>query len=370
MERKPIMGFNTWNVFGENINEELIMQTADALISTGLADAGYKYVIIDDCWSLRERDENGNIVADPKKFPHGMRYLADYIHSKGLKFGMYSCVGDKTCAGYPGSCDHEFQDAKLFNEFGIDYLKYDYCYIPGFVKGKGRIRKMGLALARENPDIVFAACTWGSDDTKSWISETYAKTWRSTGDIWDNWKGTRHCIRQQLEMGLINYLGCFNDMDMLTVGQGGVGNVGKGGSTFEEYKTLMSFYALCGSPLIMGSDVRSMSKEYIDMLSNKELIALNQDTTTAKPFSLSDAENPIGAYAIAKFLANGEIAVGLFNLTDHEVEITPTISDTGIEYETKVTYTDVWTKESFEVIADKFTAKVKAHECKLYVVKF
>ena len=128
--KTPPMGWNSWNTFGKNINEQLIMETADAMVSTGLRDSGYKYIVIDDCWSLMERDENGDLAPDPEKFPHGIKYLADYIHSKGLKFGMYSCCGPKTCAGYPGSLNHEYQDALFFARNEVDFLKYDWCYHP------------------------------------------------------------------------------------------------------------------------------------------------------------------------------------------------------------------------------------------------
>ena len=138
LAQTPPMGFNTWNTFGPNINEQMLLEITDMIVEQGYRDAGYEYVVIDDCWSLRERDEDGNLVPDPEKFPHGMKYVADYVHSKGLKFGMYSCAGTRTCAGYPGSFDHEFQDARLFASWGVDFLKYDYCYFPSNGDGKQR----------------------------------------------------------------------------------------------------------------------------------------------------------------------------------------------------------------------------------------
>ena len=185
---KPTMGWNSWNTFGEDINEKVVMETADFIVESGLKDCGYEYVIIDDCWSLRERNENEEIVPDPEKFPHGMKYVADYVHSKGLKFGMYSCAGTMTCAGYPGSLDHEFIDAKCFADWGVDYLKYDFCFHPFTTPGHVLYKRMGLALANCGRDIVFAACSWGSENTKTWIKETGAHTWRSTGDINDTWE--------------------------------------------------------------------------------------------------------------------------------------------------------------------------------------
>ena len=187
LAQTPPMGFNTWNTFGPDINEQMVLEMADVIVEKGYKDAGYEYVVIDDCWSLRERDENGNLVADPDKFPHGMKYVGDYIHSKGLKFGMYSCAGTRTCAGYPASFDHEFQDARTFASWGVDYLKYDYCFRPMNQQGHALYKRMGLALANCGRDICFSACSWGADKTNEWIKQTGAHLWRSTGDINDSW---------------------------------------------------------------------------------------------------------------------------------------------------------------------------------------
>ncbi len=171
VKHTPPMGWNTWNTFGPNIDEGLIMKSADMLVESGLKDAGYEYVVIDDCWSLRERDKNGRLVADPEKFPHGMKYLADYVHSKGLKFGMYSCAGALTCAMYPGSYEHEFIDAKTFAEWGVDFLKYDYCNRSLTTPGDLLYKRMGIALANCGRDIFFSACSWGADDTRSGLKK-------------------------------------------------------------------------------------------------------------------------------------------------------------------------------------------------------
>lgn len=179
----PPMGWNSWNTFGENINEELIFETADAMVNTGLLEKGYEYLVIDDCWSLKERDGNQRLVPDPVKFPHGMKAVADYVHSKGLKFGMYSCAGNLTCAGYPGSFEHEFTDARTFAEWGVDFLKYDYCYHSPIIHGQYLYRRMGLALENCGRDILFSACSWGADQTQEWIKTSAASMWRSTGDI-------------------------------------------------------------------------------------------------------------------------------------------------------------------------------------------
>ena len=165
----PPMGWNSWNTFTWEISEQLIKEAADAMADSGLKDAGYEYIVIDDCWSLHERDAEGRLQADPEKFPHGMKYVADYVHSKGLKFGMYSCAGAITCASYPASYEHEFIDAKTFAEWGVDYLKYDYCFHSIGNPGHLLYKRMGIALANSGRDILFSACSWGADDTRVWI---------------------------------------------------------------------------------------------------------------------------------------------------------------------------------------------------------
>ena len=161
IKNTPPMGWNSWNTFGADINEQLIKDTADKMAESGLLTAGYTYLVIDDCWSKKERDENGRLVADPEKFPNGMKAVADYVHSKGLKFGMYSCAGNLTCAGYPGSFEHEFTDAETFASWGVDFLKYDYCYHSNIIHGKYLYRRMGTALKNCGRDILFSACSWG-----------------------------------------------------------------------------------------------------------------------------------------------------------------------------------------------------------------
>ena len=332
----PAMGWNSWNTFGENINEDVVKETADAMVETGLKDAGYEYVVIDDCWSLRERDEKGRLVADPNKFPHGMNYLSDYVHSKGLKFGMYSCAGALTCASYPGSYEYEFTDAQTFAEWGVDFLKYDYCFRSGFVPGDVLYKRMGTALANCGRDILFSACSWGADDTHVWIKETGANMWRSTGDISDNWNRIRSLIQEQIQRLEYNGQGCFNDIDMLVVGMNGKGNVACGGCTEDEYMTHFAFWCFFGSPLIIGCDVRDMSDSTKAILMNKELIRINQDTAYRQPYFLPTQSRyfkknynrktdepylssyPTDVPIMAKLLDDGSIAIGVFNLTDYD----------------------------------------------------
>ena len=188
----PPMGWNTWNTFGAQINEALILESVDAMVSSGLRDAGYQYIVIDDIWALKERDKDGFLVPDPEKFPHGMKYIADYIHSKGLKFGMYSCAGYLTCAGYPASYGYEWQDARTFAAWEVDFLKYDFCFHPTSVRPDILYKRMSLALANCGRDILFSACSWGSEHTRQWIKETGAHMWRSTFDIFDSWESIKN----------------------------------------------------------------------------------------------------------------------------------------------------------------------------------
>ena len=329
----PPMGWNTWNTFGPNINEKLILESADAMVENGLLDAGYKYLVIDDIWALKERGADGRIVPDPEKFPHGMKYVADYVHSKGLKFGMYSCAGYLTCAGYPASYDYEWVDAKTFAEWGVDFLKYDFCFHPATVRPDTLYKRMSLALANCGRDIVFSACSWGSENTKQWIKETGADMWRSTGDINDSWESIKSLSQSQLQVQEYNSKGCFNDMDMLVVGMNGKGNVGFKGCSKEEYRTHFSLWALLSSPLMIGCDIRDMDADTKEILLNKDVIAVSQDPKGCEPFFAnnhmwrvneerkSDSEPhfmkyPLDVPIIARYLNNGDIALGVFNFTD------------------------------------------------------
>ena len=316
---KPPMGWNSWNTFGENIHEDMIKETADAMVSTGLKDAGYEYLVIDDCWSEHERDKEGRLVADHTKFPHGMKAVADYVHEKGLKFGMYSCAGTLTCAGYPGSYEHEFIDADTFASWGVDFLKYDYCFHSPIIPGRYLYRRMGLALENCGRDILFSACSWGADETHEWIKSTGASMWRSTGDIFDSWKSIKELTKRQEALHPYNGIGCFNDMDMLVVGMYGNGNVGLAGCSDLQYLSHFALWCFMQSPLMIGCDVRNMTEETKKTLMNKELIRLNQDAAGRQPFRLgqwANGEDEVLIYA--RHLAGGELAVGLFNMSEEK----------------------------------------------------
>ncbi len=367
IKNTPPMGWNSWNTFGADINEQLIFDTADKMVETGLSALGYEYLVIDDCWALKERDENGRLVADPQKFPHGMKAVADYVHSKGLKFGMYSCAGYLTCAAYPGSFEYEFIDAKTFAEWGVDFLKYDYCYHSSVIHGKYLYRRMGLALKNCGRDILFSACTWGADNTAEWIRETSANMWRSTGDVFDNWETIKSIIEQQEAILPYGGAGSFNDMDMLVVGMYGKGNVGLQGLNDTQYKTHFSIWALLGSPLMIGCDVRNMNKETFDILSNEELIKINQDADCRQVFKLSlYSGNNIKAYA--RNLENGDIAVGFFNLTDKKVTVKFLLDELGLPISTGKTLEmhEVWNGETVTVKNGTLIKNIEAFDSLVY----
>ena len=361
----PPMGWNSWNTFGENINEKMIFETADVMAESGLRDKGYEYLVIDDCWSLRERDENGRLVPDPEKFPHGMKAVADYVHSKGLKFGMYSCAGNMTCAGYPGSYEHEFVDAETFASWDVDFLKYDYCYHSPILHGKYLYRRMGLALENCGRDILFSACSWGADETHEWIKETGASMWRSTGDIFDTWDSVKDLVAQQEKLHPYNGVGCFNDMDMLIVGMHGKGNVGLAGCSDVQYQTHYALWAFLGSPLMIGCDIRRMTPATKEILTNKDVIAINQDIECRGPYCIKQWNNPDNVFSLVKPLANGDYAIGMFNFGDRAGEMSLQFWDIGLPAASGrgLSVYDCWKHEELGTFTERFVTTVEPHGC-------
>ena len=363
----PPMGWNSWNTFGADINEQLIFETADAMAAKGLPQKGYEYLVIDDCWSLRERDGKERLAADPEKFPHGMKAVADYVHSKGLKFGMYSCAGNLTCAGYPGSFEHEFLDAETFASWGVDFLKYDYCYHSPIIPGKYLYRRMGLALENCGRDILFSACSWGADETHEWIKSTGASMWRSTGDIFDTWESVKDLARQQEKLHPYNGVGCFNDMDMLIVGMYGKGNVGLKGCSDVQYKTHFSIWALLGSPLMIGCDVRSMNQATLDILGNEEVIGINQDRACRQPVKLVGTWSGEDLLLYARQLENGDLAIGFFNLSEKKACARVNLDEMGLPFSTGKTLEvrELWTKDTWKVKNSVLIRELEPFDCAL-----
>lgn len=371
----PPMGWNSWNTFTENINEEIICSMADAMVETGLLDAGYTYLVIDDCWSQQGRGANGELVADPAKFPHGMKAVADYVHNKGLKFGMYSCCGTKTCAGYPASFGHEFQDASQFASWGVDYLKYDNCFKPKSLSSSLLYRRMGIALANCGRDIVFSACQWGTEDVHTWIRSTGAHLFRSSEDIRNCWQSVKDIALSQMDKQAYSGNYCHNDMDMLVVGMrdgGGTPYIAAGGCTDTEYQTHFALWAMMNSPLMIGCDIRNMSDETKEILMNRDLIALNQDIECRAPYRVGSGFN--GAYedifVLVKPLSNGEIALGCFNMgeTDSTAnlefwDIGLPATGYGLEIYDCLSHTTMGTKW------EGFAPMVPAHGCRVFRAK-
>lgn len=362
------MGWNSWNTFGSDINEQLIFETADKMVSEGLLERGYEYLVIDDCWSLKERDEKGCLAADPEKFPHGMKAVADYVHSRGLKFGMYSCAGTLTCAGYPGSFEHEFIDARTFAEWGVDFLKYDYCYHTPIIHGKYLYRRMGLALENCGRDILFSACSWGVDETHEWIKSTGASMWRSTGDIFDTWQSVKDLTKQQEKLHPYNGVGCFNDMDMLIVGMYGKGNVGLQGCSDVQYKTHFSIWAFMGSPLMIGCDVRNMSEEAKKILTNEEIIRINQDVACRQPVRMTGIWAGEDLLIYARYLADGDVAIGCFNLSENKGMARLNLDELGLPFSTGKTLKmkELWTGEETPVQNSVMMKELEPFDCAVY----
>lgn len=365
LSQTPPMGWNSWNTFGKDISDSLIRETADAMARNGLRDAGYQYVTIDDLWSERQRDENGRLRPDARKFPHGMEELSRYLHSKSFKFGMYSCAGTRTCADFPGSYEYEFLDAETFAQWGVDLLKYDYCYKPNHVEGHLLYKRMAMALRSCGRDILLSACSWGKDGAETFMRNAGAHMWRSTGDISDNWQSVKGIIEHQKTLTPYGAPGCFNDMDMLVVGMRGKGNVALGGCTDEEYKTHFSAWCLFASPLIIGCDVRKVDGTSLQILTNRELIAVDQDPEGREPWIVTDAYDIL---VCMRPLANGNYALGFFNLSDDAREVYQNFWDLGLPTGSgyRLFLRDLWAHEDVGAVREGWRVRLEPHACAVY----
>lgn len=381
----PPMGWNSWNTFTWEINDKLIKEAADAMASE-LKNAGYEYIVIDDCWSEKQRDKNGRLVPDHWKFPDGIKPVADYVHSKGLKFGMYSCAGTHTCGGHPGSFEHEFDDAETFAEWGVDYLKYDYCYKPDHIPGEILYKRMSTALRNCGRDIMFSACNWGNDDVYKWIRESGAHLFRSTGDIQDNWESIKRLALSQIGNECYGGNFCHNDIDMLVVGMHGgsnnewinsteagvnvIADSGEtapklGGCTDEEYRTHFSLWAIMNSPLMIGCDIRHMTPATKEILTNKDVIAINQDIECRGPYCIKQWNNPDNVFSLVKPLSNGDYAIGMFNFGDRAGEMSLQFWDIGLTTASGrgLSVYDCWKHEELGTFTERFCTTVEPHGC-------
>ena len=349
LAKTPPMGWNSWNKFASRVSDRLIRETADAMLRNGMKHAGYVYVNIDDTWE-DGRDAAGNIRAN-EKFPD-MKALSDYVHSKGLKIGLYSSPGPKTCANFEGSFQHEEQDAKQYADWGFDYLKYDWCSgsrVYDYHSMQAVYAKMGQALLNSGRPIVFSLCQYGVLKGPQWGAQVGGNLWRTTGDIRDTWESMSH-IGFDLQADLAPYAGPghWNDPDMLEIGNGGMTNT--------EYRTHMSLWSLLAAPLLAGNDLRDISPEISEILLNKEVIAVDQDPLGRQAKRTSKAGD---LEVWARPLSDGGHAVGLFNRGTSTAKVTARFADLGINGKCKVR--DLWAHADRGTTADAFTAEVPSH---------
>lgn len=349
LARTPPMGWNSWNKFRGKVDDKIVREIADAIVSSGMKDAGYIYVNIDDTWE-GVRDASGNIQTN-EKFPD-MRKLADYVHSKGLKLGIYSSPGPRTCANYEGSYGHENQDAKTWAGWGIDYLKYDWCSASEVFKPTDMqpvYQRMGEALRASGRRIVFSLCQYGLEHVEKWGPDVGGNLWRTTGDIGDTWQSMSEIgFERQLELTAYARPGHWNDPDMLEVGNGGMSET--------EYRTHMSLWSILAAPLLAGNDLRDMSSATHEILCNREVIAIDQDKAGHQGYRISkDGDKEVWG----KPLENGDWAVGLFNRGQTTVTITANLSDLKLSGKHRVR--DLWQHKDHGPLESAFSDEVPAH---------
>jgi alpha-galactosidase len=350
LARTPPMGWNSWNKFRANVDDKSVREIADAMVSSGMKDVGYQYVNIDDTWE-GYRDSAGNIVPN-SKFPD-MKVLADYVHSKGLKLGIYSSPGPKTCAGYEGSYGHEQQDAKTWANWGIDYLKYDWCSASVIFKPeemRAVYQIMGDALRAATRPIVYSLCQYGQQAVQTWGTQVGGNLWRTTGDIGDNWRSMSG-IGFDRQIGLEKYAGPghWNDPDMLEIGNGGMSDT--------EYQTHMALWAILGAPLLAGNDLRSMTPAIRDILTNRDVIAVDQDPAGKQGYRLSKDEDK---EVWVRPLSGGDWAIGLFNRGNTEAAPV-SIAWNSLNLSGSFHVRDLWQHKELALTKDEFSAQVPVH---------
>lgn len=379
--KTPPMGYMTWNYYGLNIHENDIKMIADIMVESGLKDLGYNYIFIDDGWQ-GGRDNKNNIIPDPQKFPSGMKSLVDYVHGKGLKIGIYSDAAPLTCGGYTGSLHFEEQDAKTFAEWGFDYLKYDYCGAPDNRETAiERYTKMSNALKKTGRNIAFGICEWGDRSPWLWAEKAGGTLWRTTADIRDKWKsiekaenakdlhrtgaGILDILNINADLDEYAKIGAWNDPDMLVVGLHGKPgapstDLGGVGCTDVEYRSQMSLWCLMAAPLMITCDLQNMSKETVNILMNRDIIAINQDAAgkqAKRIIKTSDWQ------VFLKELSDGDYALGVLNTGEKENTIDINLKEIGISG--KIKAKDLWSKKTFG-IRKKISVKAAPHETKVY----
>ena len=365
----PPMGFNTWNTFQTKIDENMLRAMVDVYVSSGMRDAGYQYFVLDDGWMAMDRDANGSLLADPVKFPSGMKAFAGYVHSKGLKFGIYNCAGDKTCAGYPGTRGHEFEDARLYASWGVDFLKYDLCNTDS-LNAPEAYKTMSAALRATGRPIVFSLCEWG--DHVPWLwAKGVGELYRTTGDISPIFAIDKHMgdstsqsvlsiLDLQIPIRKYNGPNHWNDPDMLEVGNG---------MTYNEDKAHFSLWCMLAAPLAAGNDLRKMTPQTTAILTNKEMIAVDQDALGVSAFRMM---LPDSLEVWVKPLNNKELVLCFFNRTGQARKLKLNWKDlilsdpqTGLDVRfAGQTYTlrDLWLKKDVGTTAKKFEQDIASHD--------
>jgi len=354
LAQTPPMGWNSWNKFACNVNEKVIRDSADAIASNGMKAAGYQYVVIDDCWH-GSRDANGFITEDRERFPGGLKALGDYIHARGLKFGIYSDAGTKTCGGRPGSQGHEYQDAQQYARWGVDYLKYDWCS-SGVRNAEEAYATMGDALKASGRPILFSLCEWGNSRPWLW-GQKIGNMWRTTGDITDKWTGHHghswgiaSIVDMNEPLWPFAGPGHWNDPDMLEVGNGGLTDV--------EYRAHFSLWALMAAPLIAGNDVANMSAATRAILLNHDVIGVNQDTRGEQGHRVMQE----GSKEIwVKQMADGGRTLLLWNRGETPTRIAADWTTLGLPAMLKLQGRDLWTHKEIGRIAGRYEAEVASH---------
>ncbi len=363
LAKTPPMGWNSWNKFACNVSEKLIKETADAMVSTGLKEAGYTYIVIDDCW-LIGRDAEGNMIPDSERFPNGMKSVGDYIHSLGLKFGIYTDIGTKTCEGRPGMRGYEYQDMRTFASWGVDYVKNDWCS----AEHQGARASYAIAwdaIKQAGRPMVHSICEWGFSQPWEWGKES-GHLWRTTLDIADCWDCSELAISYGMQVenflgftkildqqsGLESYAGPghWNDPDMLEVGNGNL--------SYEENKAHYSLWAILAAPLMLGNDIRSMSPEVKEILTNKEITAVDQDELGKQGVKVRDD----GDYEIwSKQLGDGGRAVVMFNRSESSKEMNFTWNEIGYPDNLKLQVRDLWEHKGKGKYTGQYKAEVPSH---------
>jgi alpha-galactosidase len=344
----PPMGFNSWitTYCDESLNEAMIKGVTDTIVANGLNDLGYQYVNVDDCWALPERDANGSLVPDPKRFPSGIKPVADYVHEKGLKFGIYTSAGTKTCDpnGFPGALNHELEDANLFASWGVDFLKYDNCNNEG-VDAQHRYRKMHDALKATGRPIVLSICDWGESTPWQWATGV-GTLWRTGDDSKDNWASVLDNLNKNLPLAQYAGPGHWNDPDFLRVGSGGM--------TEAQYRSQFSLWSVMAAPLLIASDLRNASSETMATITNADVIAVDQD-----PLGMAGREiqSRGGLHVIVKPLAGGDQAVALFNGNATDATIETNLTDVGFDAG-RYLVKDLWSKDTHVATGSTLSASV------------